>query len=43
MLNVLGSIYMTLAIAVERYATVCQPYFRVRNISSTNLDTSFIR
>ena len=29
-LNILGSIYLTLAIALERYAIVCHPFFKVR-------------
>ena len=27
--EILGSIYLTLAIAVERYVTVCHPFFKV--------------
>ena len=33
-LNISGSIYLTLAIAVERYATVCHPYFRVSRLTA---------
>ena len=33
-MNVSGSIYLTLAIAVERYATVCHPYFRVSRLTA---------
>ena len=33
-MKISGSIYLTLSIAVERYATVCHPYFRVNLISN---------
>ena len=33
---ILGSIYLTLCIAVERYATVCHPYIRVSVSTSRN-------
>ena len=34
--ELLGSIYLTLCIAVERYATVCHPYIRVSVLTLLN-------